>query len=179
MRRQGLPPTLSGRRFARSMGAACFRPDRLQWKRKTKHPRNHKGFLNRRFKRVFAYFCRGAKVGAGSGGADCAMTPSRGHAQSNFARPLDVAVAKSIAPGPIQEECPARRPQGGEDRYSRLTTGMTMGLLLVCLKRYPLTADFTAPFSSAASRPPLPRADIAAEDATSVSSRIRSSDSFT
>ena len=27
-----------------------------------------KGFLNRRFKRVFAYFCRAAKVGQGSGG---------------------------------------------------------------------------------------------------------------
>ena len=27
-----------------------------------------KGFLNRRFKRVFAYFCRGAKVGAGRPG---------------------------------------------------------------------------------------------------------------
>ena len=32
-------------------------------------PRNNEGFLNRRFKRVFAYFCRGAKVGAESGGA--------------------------------------------------------------------------------------------------------------
>ena len=29
---------------------------------------SEKGFLNRRFKRVFAYFCRGAKVGPGSGG---------------------------------------------------------------------------------------------------------------
>ncbi len=29
----------------------------------------NKGFLNRRFKRVFAYFCRGAKVGAESGAA--------------------------------------------------------------------------------------------------------------
>ena len=28
-----------------------------------------KGFLNRRFKRVFAYFCRAAKVGAESGAA--------------------------------------------------------------------------------------------------------------
>ena len=26
------------------------------------------GFLNRRFKRVFGYFCRGAKVPEGSGG---------------------------------------------------------------------------------------------------------------
>ena len=42
----------------RSMGTACFRPDGLQWKRKTNNPRNHKGVLNRRFKRVFAYFCR-------------------------------------------------------------------------------------------------------------------------
>ena len=32
------------------------------------NPRN-KGFLNRRFKRVFAYFCLAAKVGAESGGA--------------------------------------------------------------------------------------------------------------
>ena len=29
-----------------------------------------KGFLNRRFKRVFGYFCRAAKVTAGSGGAE-------------------------------------------------------------------------------------------------------------
>jgi hypothetical protein len=36
--------------------------------RKQNTPRNHKGFLNRRFKRVFAYFCRGAKVGEESGG---------------------------------------------------------------------------------------------------------------
>jgi hypothetical protein len=31
-------------------------------------PRNHKGFLNRRFKRAFGYFCRGAKVPEESGG---------------------------------------------------------------------------------------------------------------
>ena len=29
-----------------------------------------KGFLNRRFKRVFGYFCRAAKVTAGSGAAE-------------------------------------------------------------------------------------------------------------
>ena len=45
--------------------------DRTDYRKsaKPKHPRNHKGFLNRRFKRVFAYFCRGAKVGAESGAA--------------------------------------------------------------------------------------------------------------
>ena len=32
-------------------------------------PRNHKGFLNRRFKHVFAYFWRAPKVGAESGAA--------------------------------------------------------------------------------------------------------------
>ena len=31
--------------------------------------RNNKGFLNRRFKHVFAYFWRGPKVGAESGAA--------------------------------------------------------------------------------------------------------------
>ena len=51
-----------------------------------------KGFLNRRFKRVFAYFCRGAKVGRRPG---------------------------AEARKPIREESPVRRPQGGEDRKGR------------------------------------------------------------
>ena len=44
---------------------------------------------NLRFQRFFGYFLFAQKVTAGY---DCAMTPSRGHAQLDSARPLDVAV---------------------------------------------------------------------------------------
>ena len=44
---------------------------------------------NLRFQRFFGYFLFAQKVTAGH---DCAMTPSRGHAQLDSARPLDVAV---------------------------------------------------------------------------------------
>ena len=39
---------------------------------KINSPVLNEGFLNRRFKRVFAFFCRAAKEGAGSGAAEAA-----------------------------------------------------------------------------------------------------------
>ena len=67
----------------------------------------------------------------------------------------------------------------GKSAHSRVTTGITMGLRFVVLKRWLLTADFTAPRSSPSSRARLRETDSAASWATPWSSFMRSPDSLT
>ena len=75
-----------------------------------------KGFLNRRFKRVFGYFCRGAKVTAGSGAAEApgyrieTTTPRAGGAAEERMTRME-AISKLIAKDLLKIKAVFFRPE--------------------------------------------------------------------